>query len=75
MKELYTVCLTRFRAYKIALPPQTKTSERRGPQTDKNLPPSIFTVQFLRKADIWGFGVFTGIWSMGRTLTKISSSF
>jgi hypothetical protein len=32
--------------------PQTKTSEGRGPQTDINLPPSPFTGQFLRKADI-----------------------
>jgi hypothetical protein len=26
--------------------------EGRGPQTDKHLPPSTFTGQFLRKADI-----------------------
>jgi hypothetical protein len=26
----------------------------RGPQTDKHLPPSTFTGQFLRKADIQG---------------------
>ncbi len=41
--ELYTVCLTRFRIYKIALPPQTKTLEVSGPQTDKHMPPSPFT--------------------------------
>ncbi len=33
-------------------PPQTKTYEGRGPQTDKHLPPSHFTYKFLRKADI-----------------------
>ncbi len=35
----------------------------RGPQTDKHLPPSTFTGQFLRKADIW-VGVFIDTWSM-----------
>ncbi len=38
--------------YKIALPPQTKTWEGRGPQTDEHLPPSTSTGKFLRKADI-----------------------
>ncbi len=42
----------RFQTYKIALPPQTKTSEGRGPHTDKHLPPFPFTDQFVRKADI-----------------------
>jgi hypothetical protein len=37
-QELYTVHLTRFRTYKMAyLPPQTKTREGSGPQTDKQL--------------------------------------
>jgi hypothetical protein len=49
---LYTVYLTRFRTFKLALPTQTKTYEGRGPQTDKNLLPWPFTGQFLRKADI-----------------------
>jgi hypothetical protein len=37
----------------------------RGPQTDKHLPPSIFTGQFLREKSqhLW-FGVFIDIWSM-----------
>jgi hypothetical protein len=48
----YTVYLTRFRTYKIALPPQSKTYEGRGLQTDKHLPPRFFTGQFLIKADI-----------------------
>ncbi len=41
--------------YKIALPPQTKTKKTeqgRGPQTEKHLPPSTFTGQFLRKAEL-----------------------
>ncbi len=46
------VYLTRFRTYKIVPPPQTKTWEGRGPQIDKQLPPSTFTGKFLRKADI-----------------------
>ncbi len=40
--------LTRFRTYKIALPPQTKTYGGRGPQTDKHVPPRPFTGQCLR---------------------------
>ncbi len=35
----------------------------RGHQTDKHLPPSTFTGQFIIKADI-GFGVFIDIWPM-----------
>jgi hypothetical protein len=35
--------LTRFRTYKIARLPQTKTDEERGPQIDKHLPQSTFT--------------------------------
>jgi hypothetical protein len=46
----YTLYLTRFRTYKITLPPQTKTLEGWGSHTDKHLPPSFFTGQFLRKA-------------------------
>ncbi len=45
-----TLFLTRFRTYKIALPPQTKTSEGRGPQTDEHLPQ--LQVNFLH-SDIW----------------------
>jgi hypothetical protein len=43
--------LTRFQTYRIALPPQIKTKERRGPQTDKHLPARPFAGQFLRKAE------------------------
>ncbi len=46
--------LARFWTYKIALPPQTKTWEGKGPQTDKHLPPITYTGQFLRKAAVWG---------------------
>ena len=45
--------LTRFRTYKIALPPQTKTQEGRGPQTDRHLPQSPFTGQFFLDSNIW----------------------
>ncbi len=34
------------------------------PHTDKHLPPSTFTGQFLRKAPTLGFGVYIDIWSM-----------
>jgi hypothetical protein len=32
LQKCNTLYLTRFRTYKIAIPPQTKTQERRGPQ-------------------------------------------
>jgi hypothetical protein len=44
--EFDTRFLTRFRTCKIATPPQTKTYEGRGPQTDKHLPRRLFTAQF-----------------------------
>ncbi len=34
--------------YKIARPPQTITQKRRGPQTDKSLPQSLFTGKFFQ---------------------------
>jgi hypothetical protein len=49
LQESYTVYLTRFRTYKIALPPQTKTEEVRGPQTDEHLPPGPLQVNFEEK--------------------------
>jgi hypothetical protein len=52
MQELYTMYLTRFWTYKIAVQPQRKTWEGRGPQTDKHLQQSSFLGQFLRKANI-----------------------
>ncbi len=64
VQELYTVYLTRFRTYKSALPPQTKTYEGRGPQTDKHLPPSTFIWLIFNKCRHLGFGVFIDIWSM-----------
>jgi hypothetical protein len=45
--------VSRFGTYKIALPPKTETKEGRGLQINKHLPPSTFTGQFLRKADIY----------------------
>jgi hypothetical protein len=44
LQEFNTLCLTRFRIYKIVRPPQTKTKEGKGPQTDKHQPQSPFTV-------------------------------
>ncbi len=43
---LYTVHMSRFRTYKSARPPQKNLGEE-GPQTDKQLPPSLFRGQFL----------------------------
>ncbi len=60
IQELYSVYLTTFRTYKVALPPQTINQEGRGPQTDKHLSPSPFTGftgQFLRKADIQDWNI------------------
>ncbi len=53
--------LTKFRTYKIALPPQTKPRRGGGPQTPavKSLYLSI-----LKKSRHLGFGVFIDIWSM-----------
>ncbi len=53
--------LTKFRTYKIALPPQTKPRGGRGPQTPaaKSLYWSIF-----KKSRHLGFGVFIDKWSM-----------
>jgi hypothetical protein len=48
LQEFNTLLLTRFRPYKIATPPQTKTLEGRRPQTDKHLPQNPFRGQFFR---------------------------
>ncbi len=48
LQEFNTLYLTRFRTYKIALPPQTKPKGGRGPQTDKHLAQSPFTDKFFR---------------------------
>ncbi len=45
-----------------------------GPQTDKHLPPNLFTGQFLRKDDLKGFGVFIVIWSMSHMFRFTSFS-
>jgi hypothetical protein len=57
------VYLTRFRTYKIALPPQTKTYEGRWPQIDKHMPPSPLTGKFLRKADSFTYIKLGSGWS------------
>jgi hypothetical protein len=46
LQEFNTLYLTRFRTYKIALSPPTKTYEGREPQPDKHLPQSPFIGQF-----------------------------
>ncbi len=46
LQEFNNLYLTRLKTYKIARPPQTKTWERRGPQTDKHLPQSPFIGKF-----------------------------
>jgi hypothetical protein len=48
LQEFYHLYLTRFRTYKIARSPQTKTREGRGPQKDKNLPQSPYRGKFFR---------------------------
>jgi hypothetical protein len=58
------VYLTRFRTYKIALPPQTKNlggegASARYPHAAKSLYRSIF-----KKSRHLGFGVYKVIWSM-----------
>ncbi len=55
------VYLTKFRTYKIALPPQTKPRREGGLS---HLPPSPFTGQLFKKSRHLGFGVFIDIWSM-----------
>ncbi len=45
LQEFNTLFLITFRTYKIDTPPQTKTYEGRGLQTDKHLPQSLFTGQ------------------------------
>ncbi len=46
LQKLIPLYLTKLRTYKIGRPPQTKTQEERGPQTDKHLPQSPFTGKF-----------------------------
>ncbi len=58
------MCLTIFRTYKIALPPQTKPRKGGGL---RHLPPSPFTGQFFKKSRHLGFAVFLDIWSMVAT--------
>ncbi len=65
LQEFNTLFLTRFRIYKITLPPQTKTSEGRGPQTDEHLPQ--LQVNFLH-SDIWH--CFLSVQSFSESATR-----
>ncbi len=63
--EFYTLFLTRFRNYKIALPPQTKTYKGRLPQIDKHQRQSPFTRLFfiLRHLALLSISLmFLGLW-------------
>jgi hypothetical protein len=53
-EELYTVYSSDLEPTKLLYHPKLKTKNLggRGPQTDKHMPPSLLTGQFLRKADI-----------------------
>ncbi len=46
LQKFNTLYLTRYRTYTIARPPQTKTLEGRGLQTDKHLQLSPFKGEF-----------------------------
>ncbi len=48
LQEFNTLFLTGFRNYKIALPSQNKNLGVAGSQTDKHLPQSPFTGEFLK---------------------------
>ncbi len=66
---IHCVCLTKFRTYKIVLPPQTKTQEGRGPQTDKHLPCRKVPLQVnFQEKPTWGLLV---IWSMVSYITGV----
>ncbi len=41
LQDFKILFLTRFKTYKIARPPQTKTKEGSGPLTDKHLPQKL----------------------------------
>ncbi len=69
LQEFNTLYLTRFRIYKVARPPQTKTQEGRGPQTDKHLPRNPSTGQFVR-VTTFCFGVYKVNQSRECTITK-----
>jgi hypothetical protein len=47
LQEFNTLFLTRFRNYKIALPPQTKPRMGGGLRQKKPLPQSSFTGEFI----------------------------
>ncbi len=57
MGVIYTVYLTRFRTYKIVLPPQTKTWEGRGPQRETPTAKSFLQDNFKEKPT-FGTGVY-----------------
>jgi hypothetical protein len=47
-----TLYLTRFRTYKVALPPQTKTWKGMGPQIDQHLSQNPFTGKVFLDDDV-----------------------
>ncbi len=53
-RSFNTLYLTRFKTYKTARQPETKTKEGRGTQTDKHLQQSPFTGQLFRR---WHFAL------------------
>jgi hypothetical protein len=56
---LYTVYMTRFRTYKIALPPQIKTQEERGPQIDKTPVAKFLYRSIFKKSRYFGFCLYS----------------
>ncbi len=73
IQELHTVNLTKFRTYKIALP--NLGGEGASAPTDKHLPLSPFTGQFLRKAESISYFVCTANTANKSTCPEISLSF
>jgi hypothetical protein len=63
IQESYTVYLTKFRTYKIALPPQTRPTKPRRGGLQKPAAKSLYWSIF-KKSRRLGFGVFIDIWSM-----------
>ncbi len=67
-QEFNTLYLTRCSTCKIARPPQIKTQEGRGPQTNKHLPQSLFTGQTFQMTTFC-FGVHIvnqGFWGLSK---------
>jgi hypothetical protein len=64
---------TGFRTCKIALPPQIKTKEGKGPQIDKHLPQKKYLYWSIsKKSRRLGIGVFIDIWSIIFSIRSVS---